>query len=499
MPQPEGLPRAALLRRATAVAVLVLVVTVLAVVWWGSRLGTYSVVAMGHVVDGRSAVPVGHQHLPTMAGSVSVTDLVADPARPADVRVTLEARRERILIPRGQAVDGYTIGGSSPGPVIRARQGQLVEVTLVNESVPDGVALHWHGVDVPNAEDGVAGITQDAVPIGGRHVYRFVAADAGTYWYHSHQMSHEQVELGLFGALVVEPVTPVAATEDRLALLHLYAGQRTLNGRAEDEVVEAAPGSAVRVRVVNTDQGTAAVWASGPFRVVATDGHDVTGPTDVEAQSVLVAAGGRIDLEMTSPRDGSATRLRLGGRSMVVVPPGGSAASAPEPAQPRDSLDLMTYGSPQPTGIDTAHPDRVFDYVIGRRFGLIDGRPGSWWTINGHLFPDVPMFHVRLGDVVTMRIENQSDEVHPMHLHGHHVVVLSRNGARASGSPWWVDSLDVQPGEAYEVAFVADNPGIWSDHCHTLPHAVEGLVAHVMYEGVTTPYLVAGSAGNHPE
>ncbi len=499
MPRPERSSRGAVLRRVAAFTALVLVVGVLGVAWWGSRLGTYSVMGMGHVVDGRSAAPVGHQHSVVPAGSVSVTDLVADPARPADVRVTLQARRERIVIPGGHAVDGYTIGGSSPGPTIRARQGQLVEVTLVNESVPDGVALHWHGVNVPNAEDGVAGITQDAVPVGGRHVYRFVATDAGTYWYHSHQMSHEQVELGLFGALVVDPVTPITATVDRLALLHLYAGQRTLNGRAHDDVVEAAPGSTVRVRVVNTDQGTAAVWSSGAFRVVATDGHEVTGPTDVSGQSVLVSAGGRVDVEMTTPSDGSATRVRLGGRSIIVVAPGGPAGSAPDVPQPRDTVDLMTYGSSQPTGIDTAHPDRVFDYVIGRRFGIVDGRPGSWWTINGHLFPDVPMFQVRLGDVVTMRVENQSDEVHPMHLHGHHVVVLSRNGVGASGSPWWVDSLDVKPGEAFEVAFVANNPGIWSDHCHTLPHAVEGLVAHVMYEGVATPYLVAGSAGNHPE
>ena len=125
--------------------------------------------------------------------------------------------------------------------------------------------------------------------------------------------------------------------------------------------------------------------------------------------------------------------------------------------------------------------------MIGRRFGIIDGRPGNFWTINGRLFPDVPMFHVREGDVVAMRIVNDSGEVHPMHLHGHHVVVLSRDGVAASGSPWWVDSLDVHPGETYEIAFVADNPGIWSDHCHTLPHAVDGLVAHVMYDGVTTP------------
>jgi FtsP/CotA-like multicopper oxidase with cupredoxin domain len=98
-----------------------------------------------------------------------------------------------------------------------------------------------------------------------------------------------------------------------------------------------------------------------------------------------------------------------------------------------------------------------------------------------------------------MRISNDSGEAHPMHLHGHHAVVLSRNGVRATGSPWWVDSLDVGNGESYEIAFVADNPGIWMDHCHNLPHAAEGLVAHLMYEGVTTPFTIGDAAGNEPE
>jgi hypothetical protein len=66
-----------------------------------------------------------------------------------------------------------------------------------------------------------------------------------------------------------------------------------------------------------------------------------------------------------------------------------------------------------------------------------------WWTINGHLFPDVPMFVVREGDVVRMRISNHSGEAHPMHLHGHHAVVLARDGRSATGSPWWTDSLTV--------------------------------------------------------
>ena len=122
-----------------------------------------------------------------------------------------------------------------------------------------------------------------------------------------------------------------------------------------------------------------------------------------------------------------------------------------------------------------------------------------WWSINGHLFPKVPMYVVREGDVVLMHIENRNGEVHPMHLHGHHVVVLARNGVAATGSPWWVDSLNVLPNETYDIAFVADNPGIWMDHCHNLKHAAQGMIAHLMYEGFDTPYRIAGPADNQPE
>jgi FtsP/CotA-like multicopper oxidase with cupredoxin domain len=506
---------------AGAVAVLGLAVTA----WSSTRLGDYSVMSMGYVEDGLGAagqVAGGHAHgssggpasrpgEPTSAAtagqqpaSVSVTSLVADPSRPADVRYTLVARQGHVAITGGRALDGYTLNGTSPGPVLHARQGQLVEVTLVNESVTEGATLHWHGVDVPNASDGVAGVTQDAVPVGGRFVYRFVAEHAGTYWYHSHQMSHEQVERGLLGALVVDPADhpasgrpgPPEKPADVVALLHIYSGQHTLNGRAGDQRVQAAPGQRVRVRVINSDMGTAAVWASTAYRVVAVDGRDVHGPTDVTARKALVAAGGRLDVEVAAPADGSGLRLHVGGARSLVV---GDGTAAPAVRQPRATLDLLSYGSPRPLGFDASRADRRFEYVIGRRFGLVDGRPGSYWTINGHLFPDVPMFHVREGDVVRMRIVNRSDEVHPMHLHGHHVVVLERNGVAATGSPWLVDSLDVRPDETYEVAFLADNPGIWSDHCHTLRHATDGLVAHLMYEGVTTPFLVGGAAHNKPE
>lgn len=491
--------------RRTAVAVAVVTAAGLGGLAWSSTLlGEYSVMDMG----AGGAASGGHDaHAAGAAagsapgaGVVEVTSLVADPDRPADVRVELVARQGTVKVPGGRAVGGYTVNGTSPGPELRATQGDLVEVEFVNESVADGATLHWHGIDVPNAADGVAGITQDAVPPGGRHTYRFVAEDAGTYWYHSHQVSHQQVVGGLLGAIIIDPAQPsdtdVAA--DVTALLHVYGGQHTLNGRVQDEHVAAAPGERVRVRVINTDQGTAAVWSDTPYRVTAIDGHDTNAPTDVDGQRLLIPAGGRADVTVQAPPEGGAVRVHVGGaRSVVIGDPG--ASTPPAVRQPSDTVDLLDYGTPAPLGFDPASPDREYDYVIGRRPGIIDGRPGNFWTINGRMFPDVPMFHVTEGDTVTMRIVNDSGDVHPMHLHGHHILVLSRDGVEASGSRWWVDSLDVHPGESYDIAFIADNPGIWADHCHTLPHAVDGLIAHVMYDNVTTPFTINGEARNHPE
>jgi FtsP/CotA-like multicopper oxidase with cupredoxin domain len=471
------------------VPAVVAVVALGALGWyWFSTLvpSTYSVMDMGYVdVGGGPAHAHGADHR-------SVADLTGPADGEPDVAVDLAARAGSFELASGEQVQGYTLNDTSPGPAIEAHQGDLVQVTLTNVDVPDGVTLHWHGVDVPNAEDGVAGITQDAVGPGQRHVYRFVADDAGTYWYHSHQVADPQVRGGLFGTLVVLP--PVADdARDVTAAVHTYSGRRTVGGRTGVTSLDAPAGTRVRVRVINTDNGPLRTWVSGgSFLVAAVDGRDLVGPTAVTDRGLLVAAGGRTDLLVTAP-----ARVDVGGGTAIVVGPRGAALSAaPTPAH---DLDLLSYGTPAPLSFDPQDADRHFEYRIGRRIGLLDGKPGFWWTINGHLFPDVPMFHVLEGDVVRMTISNSSGDVHPMHLHGHHAVVLSRNGVPSTGSPWWIDSLDVADGDTYEIAFVADNPGIWMDHCHNLKHASDGLVAHLAYAGVTEPYRVGGGAANDPE
>ncbi len=473
-------------RRRTWIAIAATLALLLPLGWmWKSSLlpDSYDMAEMGYADWGGG--PVDEHH--GMGHGTPVKDLVADPDRPADVRETLTVHVD----------DGrYTVNGTSPGPTVEATVGDLVEVTLVNDNVDDGITLHWHGVDVPNAEDGVAGVTQDAVLEGEEHVYRFVAEDAGTYWYHSHQVSHEQVRRGLLGALVIRPQVPAPEVQDELAVLHRYSDGATLNGEEGTKEVDAEPGQAVRLRVVNTDNGLATLWVTGaPYQVLAVDGRDVNQPGEIDGLKYGLPAGGRVDLGFVVPEDG--IRVDFGGSTAVVF--GEDPAGGDETRAPRESVDLLSYGEPAEIGFDASDPDRRFDYRIGRRPGFLDGRPGLFWTVNGHLFPDIPMYMVSEGDIVVFEIDNGSGDNHPMHLHGHHAVVISRDGVAASGSPWWVDSVEVKDGETFEIAFVADNPGIWMDHCHNLVHAAEGLVAHLMYTGVESSYLVGGEPGNEPE
>src|SRR5512133_360751 len=484
-------------RTSTRVRLIISLVAALAILaplaWlWQASLvpNSYSVMGMGYLDYGGGLV-ASHDHESTAR---SINDIVVDPARKADVRVDLVAEQQNLSI-GGRSVPGYTLNGTSPGPVITAEQGQLIEVHLRNASVKAGIALHWHGVDVPAAMDGAAGVTQDEVPIGGEFIYRFVADQIGTYWYHSHQVSNEQVIRGLFGTLVVLPKTGASDAVDVVAAAHTYAGMKTINGVAGDLRLPAKPGQQVRVRVINTDNGPIESWADVPVRVLATDGYAVNGPTDVTDRSVTITAGGRADLGVTMPSDGRAVRVQVSRGTAVILGTGDPAL----PPQPATALDLLSSGRPTALPFDPAPADRRFDYSIGRRPGFVRGVPGLWWSINGHLYPHVPMYVVDEGEVVIMHIDNHSGQVHPMHLHGHHAVVLSRNGVAATGSPWWIDSLNVLEGETYDIAFVANNPGIWLAHCHHLKHAEQGMIAHLMYAGVTTPYEIGGTANNRPE
>jgi FtsP/CotA-like multicopper oxidase with cupredoxin domain len=480
-----------------AVVVLVAVVAVLGKMWWESRLpDTYNVMSYGTHDYGGGPVPSGHEGH-AAHGTISVADLRGPGGRP-DARFVLSARAADVRLASGRVVHALTFNGRSPGPELRVHEGDLVEVVLRNEDVENGVTIHWHGVDVPNAEDGVAGVTQDAVLPGERYVYRFRVHQTGTFWYHTHQASSKEVRRGLFGAFVVTPQDPSPDVLDVAVPAHVFDGIPTLGGADKLERRAVSPGTNVRLRLINTDNTPQRFNLSGsPFSVVAIDGTDLNEPPPVTNATLEIAGGGRYDIAFTMPE--TPVRLSLVGTKAGLALSSDGAARPPAQA-PGPPLDPLTYGLPSQTQFDsTSRFDRRFDLTVGRRPGFYDGRPGLQWTINGGIYPDVPIFVIEQGDLVEVTIANHTKTVHPMHLHGHHMLVLTRNDVSSSGSPWWVDTLDVKPGERYDLAFRADNPGIWMDHCHNLRHAAAGLTMHVAYANVTTPYLVGAAHHNHPE
>ncbi len=467
--------------------------------WYESRLpATYSVMDYAIPDDGGGApmemgTGMSHTH-----GETSVADLrgpVGVPRR----RFTLTAEQGLVRLASGRTVAALSFNGTVPGPELRVREGDLVEVTLRNRDVSGGVTVHWHGVDVRNGEDGVAGVTQDAVAPGGSYTYRFRATQVGTFWYHAHQASASEVRRGLYGALVIAPATaPPPGTGDITLAVHTLNGTPLVNSTDGVERRAVTAGTPVRLRLINTDSAPHRYDIGGtPFEVVAIDGTDLVGPTRLAGRTLVLAAGGRYDVAFTMPP----SPVKLAVENTLVGLALSSDGTADPPSPPSGpEFDPAAYGRPAPTPFDaSSHFDRVFELEVGRKPGFFDGSPGLQWSINGAIFPRVPMFMVAEGDLVRISISNTTGAVHPMHLHGHHMLVLSRNGKPVSGSPWWSDTLNVEPDERYEVAFRANNPGIWMDHCHNLNHAAAGLTMHVAYMGVTTPFVTGGAAHNHPE
>jgi FtsP/CotA-like multicopper oxidase with cupredoxin domain len=454
--------------------------------WWQSRLpGRYDVTAYGEVdLGGGEPAAPGHE--------LSVAGLKGPAGKP-DYRVTLTAEKASVQLASGEEIDAWTFDGRVPGPELRVRKDDLVEVTLVNKNIGDGVTIHWHGVDVPNAEDGVAGVTQDAILPGRSYTYRFRPEQVGTFWYHTHEDASKGVKRGLYGALVILPRKPLPEKLDLTVPVHTFSGRTAIG--LDDQVERRAvrPGTPVRLRFVNTDSSPKRIGLAGmKASVAAIDGVDIEPAPVSEGEAIEIGAGGRYDVVFRMPPKAVGAEVE-GSRAALVLSPDGDGEPPDVPSHP--VFDPGARGAvakvPQPAF------DRVFTLKISKKPGFLDGRPGRHWALNGKLYPRTPMFEFAKGDLVGITLINDSGSVHPMHLHGHHVLVLSRNGRAVK--PWSTDTLNMLPHERYQVSFRANNPGVWMLHCHNLGHAADGLTMHVMYGGVMTPFRAGDAAHNHPE
>jgi FtsP/CotA-like multicopper oxidase with cupredoxin domain len=296
----------------------------------------------------------------------------------------------------------------------------------------------------------------------------------------------------------------------RPAQLSLAPGARvdawTYDGTAPGPTLRVRQGDLVVVRLVNTDvdMHLATLLGAG-FTVAALDGRDLVGPWPLTATLLPIAAGGRYDVRFRVPARGTIGVYLADDRRGLMRPVAtvGASPSSPVLAARRPPVfDLAAYGTPRSgaitlrTRVDASYTLRLGDDSRDRHGFAAIAHPNPRYTINSGAGSAIAPIMVRRGQLVRLRIVNESDYIHPMRLHGHSLAVLARDGRPLRGSPVTLDTLDVLPGESYDVAFRANNPGIWMLHCHNLYHARYGMSMMVMYEGVGTPFKPGGRAGN---
>lgn len=419
---------------------------------------------------------------------------------PNVLHVRLEAKEGSFRYSDGQATPVWTFGETIPGPLLDAKVGDRVIIDFTNR-LPEPTTIHWHGIRLPAAMDGSVAM-QDPIPPGASFRYEFTLKDAGLFWYHPHVRSDVQVQKGLYGAFRVRGAGEPVVDEERVVVLDdvrlkddgtlsEYLDDTTkmmgregntflLNGVA-NAALPVQAGSLVRLRLVNVANGRFfnLRLPGHTWRVIGTDGGLIEQPYDTE--KLLISPGERYDV--------------------LLVPTGA----------PGDSLDLVN--EPYERGHETGNaPAVTVARVVFRPDAALTGRalPSTTrtvpaidaasitiplvlnegvqngelaFTVNGAVYPQVPMVSVPLGQSRLLDITNESEMDHPFHLHGFFFQALEQNGVALPLARMGNKDTIIVPAKArLKLVSTFDEPGMWMYHCHILEHAEGGMMGEIHVE-----------------
>lgn len=425
----------------------------------------------------------------------------------------------------GAAVSTWAYDAAVPGALLRARAGDVVEV-IVDNQLPEPTSVHWHGLAIVNAMDGVPDVTQPPIAPSDTFTYRFVVPHPGTYWFHPHHGL--QLERGLYAPFVVEdPDEHVVADVEYVVVLDDWLDGTGTTPEAEDARIRAAamdmgsmgsmdhsgmsgasstllggdagdaeypyhlvngrppddpatleplprPGDRVRLRVINAAADTAYRVAVGGHRLTVThaDGFPVV-PVDVD--TFLIGMGERYDVTFV---------VGSGAWPVVALAEGKQQRAGAILRTTDANPTTVTFDAPELNGVmlryaDLAAHERVrltpADTPEVIDVALTGGMMMWDWGINGDRFADAEPIEIVAGRWYVLRIVNDTTMWHPMHLHGH-----TPQLGRAPGGVR-KDTVNVLPGSTVELAFLADNPGSWMLHCHNAYHLEAGMATLLRY------------------
>lgn len=441
-------------------------------------------------------------------------------AAPSAVEKRLLAQPGRAALAGSRYSDTevWCYDGTTPGPEIRVRQGDRLRIVVENR-LPQDTTVHWHGLRVPNAMDGVPDLTQKPIAPGETFAYEFDVPDAGTYWYHPHDHSAEQVGRGLYGPLIIEEREPLLVDRDVVWMLGDWRLKRdasivadfdnpmeismtgrvgntvTINGRIPD-AFRVGSGERIRLRLINAAPARifGLEFEGHKPLIVALDGQPVE-PHAPEDGRVVLGPAMRTDVVLDMNGEPGSTAAVTDTfykdlayklvdlaytvepllRQQALAPPSLLPANTiPEPDLEQAERHEVTLEGGMMGGMGQM---RMGGPGMGMG-GIMDGG-GKTWGINGisasgHAMQ--PMLTLARGRTCILAIRNETAWWHPMHLHGHSFRVIARNG-KATRYREWRDTVLIPPRESADIAFVADNPGDWMFHCHVLENQDGGMMA----------------------
>jgi FtsP/CotA-like multicopper oxidase with cupredoxin domain len=418
----------------------------------------------------------------------------------------------------GRQTDVLSYNAAAPSSVLRLKQGVPLRATVENRLEQD-TTVHWHGIRLPNAMDGVPGLTQKPIRPGESFDYAFTPPDAGTFWYHPHANSLEQIGHGLAGLLIVEEREPLAVDRDVAWLLQDWRltdeGQIapgfgsmmdaamsgrignlvTVNGAAPVDL-ELRAGERIRLRLVNGSLARIYALRFGGHRpvIIALDGQPCE-PHAPEDGRIILGPAMRIDILLDAVGeagkryaitddfyDGLAyklTDIAYGPESVRARPLDVGLALPPNPLpEPNIAIarrqEIILQGGMMGGG--------KLKGVGGMNGIAMPGMNGGpIWAINGMSMTGdgemnmPPLFTLQRGESCVLTLLNETAWWHTMHIHGFSLLMLTRNSV-AVPHRQWQDTVLMAPKDTVECAFVADNPGDWMLHCHVTDHQMAGLM-----------------------
>lgn len=453
--------------------------------------------------------------------TVEAREIIARPIASGTKRIAFDLAERPTALPcfGGKTLPLWTFEEGAAFPIVRLKLGERLDATFKNHLPRQGeyASIHWHGLRIPNVQDGVPFMTQTPIDPGGEGHYAFTPPDTGSFFFHTHCNTAEHIGRGLLGALIIEGdelepadaecvllmkdwrLSPDGAflpftTDDGAARAGSSGTVRSVNG--ETKPVFKVPSSAnVRIRFYNVDPVRISEigFEDAEAAIIAVDGNGVK---PIPLESWRMGPAMRLDILLRTAAEGATIQLMdFFAKEPVVL----AEFLSVGPAKRRGKFEAGALKVTPYKKVDPARAEHIpiefsatatgaaiaaIGQTAGIEIGTLCLTQRTFWAINKQAWPGMdhrnlgpPVAVLKSGQSYVFELKNVTPHAHPIHIHGHTFEVLKSSFKNLP--PFRADTVLLRPNERIDVGLVAGEPGKWMLHCHILEHQESGMMGYI--------------------